>query len=161
MAKAATRPTPTTRKRDLKRIYRDVLRLMPCDGNVDTFLQAVIDYRHPRPLTIQYVPMPDPRFTGWCLVRPDRDVIQVDQDASPAAHTVIVCHEVVHLFVGHDHTVQERVHPDIAARIFARQSYTARHEFDAEQLATQLATEIRRRQRLAAAAPDAVSKRLR
>ena len=41
-----------------------------------------------------------PRVTGFCAVRPDRDVIVVDRGAPPFLQVVIVCHELFHLLHG-------------------------------------------------------------
>lgn len=156
-----TTKEPPARNKDCKRIYRTVLRLMPSDGDLDQFLANVTDYRQ-RPLPIYRTGSDPSGVPGWCVVYEHHDEIHIDQTASPAAYTVTLCHEIFHLFLGHTHRpAPQLVRPDIAARIFARDSYTDGPEFDSEKLATKLATEVRRRQGLAEASPDTVSHRLR
>lgn len=148
---------------------------MPRDGDLDKMTEAVARFRG-RPLRVTRVPAPSGEPSGLWLPGETVDLIQIDETASPASYAGILCHELFHMFLGHDQTPdpnsssgRHSSDEDEAAlrearvrRVFAHQSgtYDDPHEYDSELLATRLTTEVRRRQRLAQTG-DEISGRLR
>lgn len=153
----------------LHRVYRKVLRLMPSNGDLTAFTEAVSADRKRRIVITPVVVGPGEPSGAW-YPHTDYDEIRIDRNATPASYVVTLCHEFCHMFLGHGDTTGEQIEPppttmirsDIAQRLFlARDGYEQHGEGDSEQLATWLATEVRRRQHLAEASSDKIGQRLR
>lgn len=155
----------------LRRVYRQLLRLMPSDGNMDAFIEAVAAARGRRIVITPVTVGPGEPSGAW---RPDvdHDEIRIDRNATPANYVVTMCHEFSHMFLGHDHDddghhdiappATQWISSDMARRLFlTRDDFDRPSEGDSEQLATRLAFEVRRRQYIAEASADRIGKRLR
>lgn len=149
--------------------FREALPQVPHDGDLDSFVGAVARNRG-RPIVVLDYPLPHDAASGLWLSSQDTDYLVVSAGAAPSRRTAIVCHEVAHMFLGHDADTSSddllaAVAPDISAevrsRFLARSAYARHTECDAEMLGTSLATELLRRQRNPRRNGDRVGKRLR
>ena len=105
-------------------------------------------------------------FTGY-------DYVIYPNDASSSERTAIICHELAHMLLGHDSLpladrigamavlAMPHLEPAMARQLMTRHGYSEAFEADAEELATDLVTQLARNAAMFALRRDAVSDRLR
>lgn len=93
--------------------------------------------------------MPADAPSGLWIATGDRDYIVTPENASPARHNAIVCHELAHMLLGHEGSlgmhaasIAPGIDPAVAARFLGRHAYDNELEHSAETLGTQLAAEV-------------------
>jgi acetyl esterase/lipase len=131
--------------------------LVPPSGAVDELLQRFAE-RRGRPITVLEADF-DASVSGMLIATQRADYIAVPSGASPERRSAIVCHEVAHMLLGHDHEDKKPlsqtlldsgllagISEELAGSVVAaRCSYMHPDEVDAEVIATYLAAELRRR----------------
>lgn len=129
--------------------------LLPDSGEIEHFLELVSADRG-RPLVL-LVGSLDDSVSGALISTPQADYIAVSDHASPERLCAIVCHEVAHLLMGHDHGpplsqslfdsgLLGDIDPELAKSVVAtRCAYDHPDEVDAEVVATHISVELRRR----------------
>lgn len=162
--------TPRIRRhRRINRATRAALQLMPEDGDLDQLLQNLA-HRRRRPITVVKRNLHESGLpSGLWLICKDRDYIMVEADAGPSRRAVILSHEIAHIMFGHDgSSVPDLVrqatpdlNPALIERVLHRDSYDTCDESDAEEVATVIAVEHRRRSRNAELRSNPISARLR
>lgn len=161
-------PRPRTHTK-VGKATRAALRLMPKDGDLDQMLQNLAEWRG-RPITVvKHHLHEDGLPSGLWLIRKDDDCIMVEADAGPSRQAVILSHEIAHMMLGHEGSsvpdlVQQAtpdLYPSLVERVLRRDSHDSRDESAAEEVATLIAVELRRRQRNAELRVNPVSARLR
>lgn len=134
---------------------RSLEAVLPPSGEIHDLLERVSEHRG-RPMTLLKVPL-DRTVSGALISTATADYIAVSQDTSPERECAIVCHEVAHALLGHDHQqslsgsltqtgLLNGIDQSLAESVVAgRQAYAHTTEADAETVATYLAVELRRR----------------
>ncbi|WP_341855735.1 hypothetical protein [Brachybacterium sp. GPGPB12] len=96
-------------------------------------------------------------LSGLLISTEQADYIAVAEKASPERLAAIVCHEIAHALLGHDHEgslgqelLETGLLSGLDARladsvVAARQAYAQTAETDAETVATHISIELRRR----------------
>lgn len=144
------------------------VRLVPETGDVDDFVQAVARHRGRRIVTMaQELGLGSP--TGYWISTTDAEYVVYPVDSNDAQRAVIICHELAHMLLDHQppegvldlDELAPSIAPEVAARFLKRHGFDDALEADAENMATQLATELDRRADLHQLAQDNISARLR
>lgn len=131
--------------------------LVPPSGLVDELLERFAE-RRGRPITVLEADF-DASVSGMLIATQRADYIAVPSGASPERRSAIVCHEVAHMLLGHDHDDKRPLSQTLAdsgllagidaelagSVVAARCSYMHPDEVDAEVIATYLAAELGRR----------------
>lgn len=155
--------------RSADRAARKGLSLLPPDGDLDAFIEAVSDERGRQIVVLEY-PLGDSAASGLWLTTAEVDYIVVSSGAALSRRTAILCHELAHMLLGHEAdaeaadalaAVAPDISPEVRGRFLARTAYEAHTECDAEEVGTSLATELLRRQRHPRWSGDRVGQRLR
>ena len=155
--------------RKVNKATRAALQLMPEDGDLDQLLQNLAR-RRGRPITVVERKLHESGLpSGLWLIGRDRDYIMVEADAGPSRRAVILSHEIAHMMFGHEgSSVPDLVrqatpdlNPALIERVLHRDSYDTCDESDAEEVATLIAVEHRRRSRNAELRSNPISARLR
>lgn len=145
-----TRHSPEVRK-----AMRAAMEIMPSSGDVQDLLTSLSRARE-RNITILSAPL-DSAISGLLISTEQADYIAVSDGASPERFVAIVCHEVAHALLGHDHShaigeeiletgLLQIVNPELAgSAVAARRAYAHTDESEAEVVATYLSVELRRR----------------
>lgn len=151
-----------------RRARRLAARLMPENGDLDGFVQAVAMHRGRRIVTMaEDLGLDAP--TGYWITTVDADYVVYPEDCTADQRAVIICHELAHMLLGHQ-TPEGNLHvqdlapsidPAVAARFLKRHGFGDAMEVDAESMATHLTTELVRRADEHALARDNISARLR
>lgn len=87
-------------------------------------LQEVIDavaVKRGRPLVLKVEPL-HLRLSGYCGQSESTDYICVDAHASPLLQYQVVCHELMHLYLGHKPAIHEKIDDDVAEALFSTMS---------------------------------------
>lgn len=156
-------------RRNADRAARKGLALLPADGDLDAFIDAVAADRGRQIIVLEY-PLGDSAASGLWLTTADVDYLVVSSGAALSRRTAILCHELAHMLLGHDAdaeaadaltAVAPDISPEVRGRFLARTAYEAHTECDAEEVGTSLATELLRRQRHPRWSGDRVGRRLR
>lgn len=144
-------------------------RLMPETGDVDEFVQAVARYRGRRIVTMaQELDFEAP--TGYWISTADTEYVVYPADSNDDQRAVIICHELAHMLLDHQPPegtlnlgqLAPSINPTVAARFLNRHGFDNAMEADAENMATQLTTELdRRANRHELARDNNISARLR
>ncbi|MER5770917.1 hypothetical protein [Streptomyces sp. NPDC001985] len=115
-------------------------------------LQEVIDAvaaRRGRPVRLVVEPL-ELRVSGYCAQSDEADYIYVDANAGPLLQYQVVCHELIHLHLGHEPADQGAVDdevsralfstmsPDVVRLVLGRDAYDERAELEAEIIGTVL-----------------------
>lgn len=141
------------------RHVRDALRtaetIMPSSGNVEDLLAGLSKVRR-RATHLLVTPLTS-SVSGLLISTAKADYVVVSEGASPERLCAIVCHEVAHALLGHDHGgslgsellesgLLKGLHPELVSSVVAaRNAYEHTSEVDAETVATYISTELRRR----------------
>lgn len=148
------------------------LRLIPDSGNLTEFVAAVAVHRG-RPITVVDCDLPPDAPSGLWLQYAEVDYIVCVSSVAAGHRSVVICHEIAHMMLGHRPLVglvglpaiAPSIALDVASRFFHRQGYQDATEAGAEALATVLAAELAERASSALAASariqNNVSARLR
>jgi hypothetical protein len=129
-----------------------VKRLMPPDGSIDGFVDAVASHRG-RPIDVVAAHLGARSSSGFWVGGQGQDYIVYAASATPEQRVVIVCHELAHLLLGHanDGTPGANGVPGIATagrtRLLTRHGYGADSESEARHLAQRMAALLAARQR--------------
>jgi len=124
-------------------------------------LVASVAWRRGRPIRLAPVPhrlIPSNHYGMW-LARVSDDVIVYTDDTSDVHATHIVCHEIAHMELGHDHDaigdttldadrlrgLEPVVGSSAVLGAFGRSNYSSEQEYDAELLATHIMSRVSRR----------------
>lgn len=164
----------TTRRPDscdaptLKGAIRLARRLLPPDGNPETFLKNLSKERG-RPLQLIEMELGGP--SGMYVGLPTMDVVLVEVGSSPSRRLASLAHEAAHMLLGHDKdsthvedsltTLLPNLSPSIIRQALLRQHHDGQQESDAEQLATIISSELSVRAALYDLDGHPVSRRLR
>lgn len=109
-----------------------------------------------RPVRLLIEPLPE-SISGALLSTETADYIAVAQGASPERKVAVVCHEVAHALLGHDHQgsassnlvdagLLRGLSPELIKSVVAgRQAYASTVEADAELVATHISVQLRKR----------------
>lgn len=139
----------------VKSALRTAETVLPRSGSIDEMLTLLSAIRG-RPMSLLTEDL-NQSVSGLLLSTDQADYIAVPANASPERLCAIVCHEVAHALLGHDHSkplirslmdsgLLPGVDEDFARSIVAaRYVYMDPTEVDAEIVATYLAKELRRR----------------
>ena len=151
-----------------RRARRIATRLVPETGDVDAFVRAVAHHRGRRIVTMaQELGHEAP--TGYWISTIDADYVVYPIDSNADQRAVIICHELAHMLLDHQPPegtldlgqLAPSIDPAIAARFLARHGFYEVMEVDAENMATQLMTELNRRADRHELERDTISARLR
>ena len=163
-----TRGTHSQEAPTLKQAIRVARRLLPPDGDPETFLNNLSAERGRQ---IQFIEMELGGPSGMLIGLPTMDVVLVDVDSSPSRRLVSIAHEAAHLLLGHDKdaahvedtltTLLPNLSPSLIKQALCRQRHDGRQESDAEELATIIASELSVRAALCDLDGHPVSRRLR
>ncbi|GAB3930675.1 hypothetical protein GCM10011575_47380 [Microlunatus endophyticus] len=139
----------------VKSALRRAETVLPRSGSIDEML-ALLSAIRGRPISLLTEDL-NQSVSGLLLSTDQADYIAVPAKASPERLCAIVCHEVAHALLGHDHSkplirslmdsgLLPGINEDFARSIVAaRYVYMDPSEVDAEIVATFLAKELRRR----------------
>lgn len=143
--------------------------MLPPDGDLVGLVASIAASRE-RPIVVTRLSLP-PGISGlWDERSPNRDVVVIDDvPMAPSRYAAVLCHELAHIVLGHHGVVEVAPGPAlsgtvddaIAQRFLKRCAYDDQMERDAENLATALTREHRRRTHDAALKLNRVSSRLR
>lgn len=129
--------------------------IMPPSGDLTDLLDAISKERG-RPMTLLHATL-DTTLSGLLISTEQADYVAVSDGASPERLAAIVCHEVAHALLGHEHEgslgrelaesgllngIDSKLADSIVA---ARRAYAHADEADAETVATYISIELRRR----------------
>lgn len=162
------KPRPRSHQK-VSKAARAALRLMPGDGNLDQLLRNLAQ-RRGRPITVVERKLHENGLpSGLWVICKDSDCIMVEADAGPSRQAVILSHEIAHMMLGHEGSsvsdlvrqVTPDLNPALIERVLRRDSHDTCDESDAEEVATLIAVELRRRQRNAELRANPISARLR
>jgi len=152
----------------LKRAIRVARRLLPADGDPETFLGNLSKERS-RPIQLIEMELGGP--SGMFIGLPTMDVVLVDVHSSPSRRLVSIAHEAAHMLLGHDRdathveetltTLLPDLSPTLIQQALRRQHHDGHQESDAEQLATIISSELSVRAALYDLSGHPVSRRLR
>lgn len=154
-----------TRPRKARRV---AARLMPENGDLNEFVGAVAKHRGRRIVTMaEDLSLDSP--TGYWISTLEADYVVYPEDCTDDQRAVIICHELAHMLLDHQAPegnlyVQElapSIDPAVAARFLNRHGFGDAMEVDAENMATQLTTELARRADEHSLSRDHISARLR
>lgn len=163
-----TRGTDRPARTHPRKARRVAARLMPETGDVDEFVQAVARHRGRRIVTMaDDLGLDSP--TGYWISTADTEYVVYPEDCTPDQRAVIICHELAHMLLNHQppegnlhiQDLAPSIDPAVAARFLTRQGFGDVMEADAENMATQLTTELARRADECSLARDNISARLR
>jgi len=142
---------------------------MPETGDVDEFVQAVARYRGRRIVTMgQELGLESP--TGYWISTTGAEYLVYPADSNNDQRAVIICHELAHILLDHQQPeglldlseVAPSIAPAVAARFLKRHGFDSAMEADAENMATQLTSELSRRaEQHELGRDDTISARLR
>lgn len=134
---------------------RQVEKILPDSGEVEDLLHGLSELRG-RPTRLLRSAL-DQTVSGVLICTDQADYIAVSDQASPERACAIICHEVAHALLGHDHEgsltsslidngLLKGLDPKLAESVVAaRQAYAHSQEADAELVATYISVELRRR----------------
>lgn len=129
-------------------------RLMPDDGDLEGFLEALSAHRR-RPIRLLAKQFGGDGVSGLWLATASTDYLVFDEHSNPARRVAVICHEVGHMLLGHRtdaalaalvNEVAPDLSPGLVARALARHAYDSTIENDAERVATAVGFEHTRRQ---------------
>lgn len=155
--------------RNADRAARRGASLLPADGDLAAFIEAVAKERGRQIVVLEY-PLGGSAASGLWLTTAEVDYLVVSSGAALSRRTAILCHELAHMLLGHDAdaeapdalaAVAPDISPEVRGRFLARTAYEAHAECDAEEVGTYFATELLRRQRHPRWSGDRVGQRLR
>ncbi|PJE94220.1 hypothetical protein CUT44_28505 [Streptomyces carminius] len=121
---------------------------LPPDPSLQDAIQAV-SARRGRPIRLIVEPL-QLRVSGYCAQSEDTDYIYVDAHASPLLQHQVVCHELMHLHLGHEPADHRKIDdevsralfgvmdPDIVRLVLGRDEYDEDAELEAEIMGTVL-----------------------
>lgn len=145
------------------------LEMLPLDGDLNVLVERIASARQ-RPIVVTRLPLP-PGISGlWDERSPDEDFVVVDDvPMAPSRYAAVLCHELAHIVLGHHGIIEtapvveliDTIDDSIVQRFLKRCAYDDQMERDAEELATALTREHRRRTHNAALKLNRVSLRLR
>ena len=139
----------------VKEALRDAESIMPPSGDINDLLEGMSRKRE-RPLSLLRAPLGS-KTSGLWIATKKADYIAVAESASPERLAAIVCHEIAHILLGHEHEksvgqgllsagLLKNFDPELADSIVAaRTAYSYTVEADAERVATLISIELRRR----------------
>lgn len=134
---------------------RSAERILPASGEVEDLLVNLSEVRG-RPMKLISAPL-DQSVSGVLICTKKADYIGVSEHASPERTCAIICHEVAHALLGHDHEkslskslvetgLLDGLDPKLVNAVVAgRQAYSHSLEADAETVATHISVALRRR----------------
>jgi len=169
---ARTKSISDTADRDFRLARSRALRLVPASGVVDDLVTTASRVRN-RPVHLLPSDLGPEAPTGMWISTERAEYIVYPADSSSAERAAVICHELAHMFLGHQPeaqvdqltqmatTVAPSIHPDVARRFLGRHGYVEKAEVEAERLATVLVTQLARNSESHAVRLDAVSDRLR
>lgn len=140
---------------EVKDAIRFAERILPSSGEVEDLLANLSEVRG-RPMILLSAPL-DQSVSGVLICTKQADYIGVSEHASPERTCAIICHEVAHALLGHDHAdslskslidtgLLNGIDPKLVDAVVAgRQAYAHTSEADAETVATHISVELRRR----------------
>lgn len=132
----------------MKGALRLAKSLMPADGDVDAFAEAISVSRG-RPIHVLDMPIPPTAPSGGWWACENDDYLVVDVASTQSRRAAIICHELAHILLGHKgdpldadqlSILAPTMNPAVAARFLGRHGYTTQVEQQAESLGTQLAS---------------------
>lgn len=141
--------------RQVRAALREADEIMPRSGDISDLLSAMSELRG-REMRLLHAPL-ESTLSGLLISTEQADYIAVAEGASPERLAAIVCHEVAHALLGHDHEgslgqelLESGLLSGLDARladsvVAARQAYAHTAETDAETVATHISIELRRR----------------
>lgn len=146
------------RRRNSQQV-QDAIRMadamIPLSGDVEDLLENLSRTRG-RDISILTAPLSNP-VSGLLIATGKADYVIVGDEASPERQVSIVCHEVAHLLLGHDHKnslstdliesgLLQGLDPDLVRSVVAgRHAYAHTNEMNAETVATHISIQLRRR----------------
>lgn len=130
-------------------------RLLPASGELTDLVAAFAAHRN-RPVHLLPLDIGPGALSGLWISTDDADYIGYPRTASPERVCAIVCHEIGHALLGHEHLdLAEQLlraghfralPPDLVrSTLAARHGYDTPEEKDAELLGTRLSSGLRRR----------------
>ncbi|MGL4744122.1 MAG: hypothetical protein ACRCXL_06995 [Dermatophilaceae bacterium] len=159
------------------RVVRAVAAASP-RGALDEVVRYAQQTRS-REIDLLPVPLTGADMSGVWLRTSSRDVIAYPADATPLRQNAVVCHEVAHMLLGHDPSVNPQLpdvlhgvapdldpevaerflsHPDLTAAAMRGHAYRTPYERDAEVVGTRIVAHLRR---ASAVGDDPASRALR
>ena len=140
---------------DVKAAIRSAEGILPASGEVEDMLDH-LSARRGRPIRLLVEPLPE-AVSGVLMSTPRADYVAVSKEASPERQVSVVCHEIAHVLLGHDHPdslasslvetgLLSGLNPELVKSVVAgRQAYATTVEEDAELVATYVSVELRKR----------------
>lgn len=140
---------------EVTRALQAAEQILPSSGDLQDLLDNLSESRG-RPLRVLTAAL-ESKISGLLISTDRADYIAASEQASPERLAAIVCHEVAHTLLGHDHSKpvgQELVDSGLLrgidsrladSVIATRQAYAHTDEADAETVATYVSIELRRR----------------
>lgn len=134
---------------------RQAEEIIPYSGETDDLLVRLSEARG-RPIRLLVSPLSE-AVSGVLISTEKADYIAVSEGASPERQVAIVCHEVAHVLLGHDHQgsltsslvdtgLLSGLDPKLVSAVVAgRQAHAETVEIDAELVATYISVELRKR----------------
>lgn len=141
--------------RQVREALRSAEEVIPASGDVEDLLEAISAARR-RDMQLLVAPLGS-AVSGLLVSTDQADYVVVAEGSSPERQCAIVCHEVAHSLLGHNHdeslssTLTESgllkgVNPQLARDVVAaRHAYAHTRETDAETVATHISVKLRRR----------------
>lgn len=141
--------------RQVREALRTAETMMPPSGDAEDLLAALSKARR-RTMTLLVAPLMS-SVSGLLISTDQADYVVVSEGASPERLCAIVCHEVAHTLLGHDHSdslssdllesgLLKGLDAGLAKSVVAaRNAYDHTSEADAETVATYISAELRRR----------------
>lgn len=149
------RPSLRRNSPQVREALKKADKIVPPGGDIDGLLEAMSTFRG-RTMMLLSAPLGN-SVSGLLISTDHADYIAVSEEASPERLAAIVCHEVAHALLGHDHEgsvgkelvssgLLNGIDASLADSVVAaRQAYAHTAETDAETVATYLSIELRRR----------------
>lgn len=140
---------------NVKEAIRSAEGVLPASGEAQDMLDH-LSARRGRPIRLLAEPLPE-AVSGVLMSTDKADYVAVSKEASPERQVSVVCHEIAHMLLGHDHQgslasslvetgLLSGLHPELAKSVVAgRQAYATTVETDAELVATYISVELRKR----------------
>lgn len=141
--------------REVVAAMRSAEEILPLSGEVEDLL-ANFSRKRGRPMVLLSTPFVQ-SVSGALLCTRQTDYVAVSEHTSPERTCAIICHEVAHGLLEHDHKgslssslvetgLMDGIDPElIDAVVAARKAYAHTAESDAEVVATRISVELRRR----------------
>lgn len=145
----------TRNSRHVREAIREAESVMPRSGDVEDLLDSLSKARN-RAMKLLIAPLGS-TVSGLLVSTKQADYVVVAEGSSPERQCAIVCHEVAHALLGHDHSgllgsslleagLLQGLQPTLARNaVAARHAYAHTTETDAETVATYISIKLRRR----------------